>query len=119
MSGHDSPASLADGYDEEYTARLKQIYARLLQDLLNLRQNPVASLSMVAVERRLHKELILVAFLSHPEATEEDFERLWPRLRDDELCNHANNVYRQTRETIKIELATGRSLEDIIAGDSD
>ncbi len=39
--------------------------------------------------QRLLKRIVRETFMSHFAATEEDFERNWPRLRDDILCGHA------------------------------
>ncbi|MBA3438351.1 MAG: hypothetical protein H0T92_00580 [Pyrinomonadaceae bacterium] len=44
------------------------------------------------------------AFLTHSIATEEDFERLWPRLRDDMLCEHAATVYLQVMDAVAEDL---------------
>jgi hypothetical protein len=39
------------------------------------------------------RAVVREAFLSHPAATEEDFERCWPRLRDEMFREHALRAY--------------------------
>lgn len=46
------------------------------------------------------KELMRASFLSNPLATEEDFERLWPRLFDEMLCIQAHDVHRQVMDAL-------------------
>ncbi len=50
------------------------------------------------------KELIRAAFLTNIMATEEDFERLWPRLFDEMLCLEAHDVHRQVMDTLAAQL---------------
>ena len=47
------------------------------------------------------------AFLSNGLASEEDFERLWPRLRDDGSCDHAEGVHMQVMEALAGEVENG------------
>ncbi len=48
-----------------------------------------------ASAQQLLRRIMRVAFMSHHAATEEDFERCWPRLRDDLLCEHAASVFNE------------------------
>ncbi len=50
------------------------------------------------------KELMRASFLSNPLATEEDFERLWPRLFDEMLCLQAHDVHRQVMDALIAQL---------------
>ncbi len=50
------------------------------------------------------KELMRAAFLSNIMATEEDFERLWPRLFDEMLCLQAHEVHRQVMDALAAQL---------------
>ncbi len=56
-------------------------------------RDEVASLPDETAQRlagqRLLRSIVRETFMSHFAATEEDFERCWPRLRDDILCGHA------------------------------
>jgi hypothetical protein len=51
-------------------------------------------------EINTYKELMRVAFLSNPAATEDDFERLWPRLREDALCSYANVAHARALQAV-------------------
>ena len=46
-----------------------------------------------ASAQRLLKEIVRETFMAHQAATDEDFERCWPRLRDDILCEHAAHMF--------------------------
>ena len=63
-----------------------------------------------AAEEGVFKEQLRRACLTHPTATEEDFERLWPRLRDDAICDHTMTVYFQVVGALVEEL--GNEIED-------
>lgn len=43
--------------------------------------------------QELLRQIVHETFMAHFAATEEDFERCWPRLRDDILCGHAAQVF--------------------------
>lgn len=46
------------------------------------------------------RDVVRAAFLTHPAATEADFERCWPALRDEMFKQHALRVY-NTRKSEK------------------
>jgi hypothetical protein len=50
------------------------------------------------------KELMRASFLSNPLATEEAFERLWPKLFDEMLSIHAHDVHRQVMDALIAQL---------------
>jgi len=61
--------------------------------------------------------MLRAAFLSHPAATEEDFERCWPELRDEVLMRHALTIYRKMRlEVKKREAGEGAAVSGDEAG---
>lgn len=74
---------------------LKQEFARLMRERLAVEESGVGDEERRAAVEGIMKRQMRAAFLTHAVATEEDFERLWPRLRDDALCEHATNVYFQ------------------------
>ena len=43
------------------------------------------------------RDIVRAAFLTHPAATDEDFERCWPTLRDEMFKQHALRVYNTRR----------------------
>lgn len=93
---------------EEYhpaVEELKPEFARLMRERLEVEESDVGEEERRAAVEGIMKRQMRAAFLTHAMATEEDFERLWPRLRDDALCEHATNVYFQ--------------LVDAVAGDED
>lgn len=53
-----------------------------------------------AAEISTERELMRIAFLSNTSATEDDFERLWPRLRDDALCSYANTTHARALQAV-------------------
>ncbi len=46
------------------------------------------------------RDLMRLAFLSNTAATEDDFERLWPRLRDDALCSYSNTTHARALQAV-------------------
>lgn len=84
---------------------LKQEFARLMRERLEVEESGVGDEERRAAVEGIMKRQMRAAFLTHAVATEQDFERLWSRLRDDALCEHATNVYFQ--------------LVDAMAGDED
>lgn len=83
---------------------LKAIYARLLQERMDLEEAEVDEVERRTGIEEVFKEQMRQAFLTHSIATEEDFQRLWPRLRDDILCEHAATVYLQVMDALAEEL---------------
>jgi len=53
-----------------------------------------------AAEISTERELMRAAFLSNTAATEEDFERLWPRLFDDLLCSYASAIHARALQAV-------------------
>jgi hypothetical protein len=99
---------------EEVTA-LKPLFARLIVRQLD------ESRALTEGERRaadveVYKAQMRAAFLSNPLATEQDFERLWPRLRDDSLCEHAVLTYGQVMAALSRDVDEGRLLHDYLGG---
>lgn len=83
------------GQDHPAVEGLKQEFARLMRERLEVEESGVGDEERRAAVEGIMKRQMRAAFLTHAVATEEDFERLWPRLRDDALCEHATNVYFQ------------------------
>ena len=101
------------GEEEAEVTRLKPTFARLLLELKR-----ISEIEGEAERREAHisntKEFHRAAFLTHPEATEEDFERLWPRMFDDLLCEHASIVYMQTMGALGRDFKEGKSPADYL-----
>jgi len=95
------------GHEEYHPAveELKPEFARLMRERLELEESDIGEAERRTAVEEILKRQMRAAFLTHAVATEADFERLWPRLRDDALCEHATNVYFQ--------------LVDAVAGDED
>jgi hypothetical protein len=98
-----------DEYDPEVEA-LKPEFARLMTERLQLDESDMDEEERRAAVERIFKQQLRAAFLTHAIATEADFDRLWPRLRDDALCDHANSVYYQVIDAI------AEDIEDRIDG---
>lgn len=87
----------ADETEELHPAveELKLQFARLTRKRLEIEESDASEAERRAAIEEVLKEQMRAAFLTHTMATAGDFERLWPRLRDDLLCEHATNVYFQ------------------------
>lgn len=83
---------------------LKPEFIRLMRKRLEIEDSTFDEAERRAATDEIFKQQMRGAFLTHTLATEEDFERLWPRLRDDSLCEHANTVYFQVIDAIAEEL---------------
>lgn len=83
---------------------LKPVYAHLLQRRIELEGANINDAERRAAVEEIFREQLRAAFLTHSIATEEDFERLWPRLRDDLLCEHATTVYLQVMDAVAEDL---------------
>ena len=84
---------------------LKPVYLLLLQRRMELEEADIDEAERRAAAEGMFKEQMRLAFLTHSIATEADFERLWPRLRDDLLCAHTSNVFLQVMDAVAEELA--------------
>jgi hypothetical protein len=84
---------------------LKPVYLRLMQRRTELEEAGIDKEERRAVVEEIFKEQMRLAFLTHAIATEDDFERLWPRLRDDMLCGHTSNVFLHVMEVLAEELS--------------
>jgi hypothetical protein len=83
---------------------LKPVYARLLQRRIEIEEADMGDAERRVEVENIFREQMRAAFLTHSIATEEDFERLWPRLRDDMLCEHAATVYLQVMDAVAEDL---------------
>jgi hypothetical protein len=101
---HDEPA--------EVTA-LKPVFARLIVRQLDQNQALTAA-ERQAADLNIYKEQMRAAFLTNPLATPADFERLWPRLRDNDLCDHAVLTYGQVMEALSRDVDAGKLLHDYL-----
>jgi hypothetical protein len=94
-----------DAFEEsKEAAELKETYWEILERQQQEMAATTDETERRAIEGQQHKELIRLAFMTHPQATEDDFERLWPRLRDDDFCEHAHLIYMQTMEALQRDL---------------
>ena len=83
---------------------LKAAYVRLMHRRLEIEASELDEAERQAAIEEVFKEQMRGAFLTHALATEADFERLWRRLRDDVLCEHATSVYFQVMDALVEEL---------------
>ena len=81
------------------------VYLRLMQRRMELEEADIDKEERRAGVEEIFKEQIRLAFLTHTIATEADFERLWPRLRDDFLCEHTSNVFLHVMDALAEELS--------------
>ena len=84
---------------------LKPAYVLLTQRRMELEESGINNEERRAGVEQIFRAQIRLAFLTHHIATEEDFERLWPRLRDDLLCEHTSSVFLQVMDALAEELS--------------
>ncbi|MCA1591992.1 MAG: hypothetical protein LC754_04955 [Acidobacteria bacterium] len=73
--------------------------AEKVNGLIEEWQDEVANVPNESEQRlsaqRLLRRIVHETFMAHFASTEEDFERCWPRLRDDILCEHAAQIFNE------------------------
>jgi hypothetical protein len=74
---------------------LKPEFLRLMRESAEIKGSDMGAAERRAAAEGVFKEQLRRACLTHSTATEADFERLWPRLRDDAICDHTMTVYFQ------------------------
>lgn len=106
MSSDGNGAAWANDVDDDFPelAELQLTFAKLLQRRLEAEQSEMDESARNEVREEVFKEQMRASFMTHELATEEDFERLWPRLRDDVLCENAASVYLQVMDALAEEL---------------
>lgn len=92
-------ASEPDEFDSEIED-LKPVFAEIMQRRMSIEEADMDEEEERAAVEQTFKEQLRAAFMTHALATEDDFERLWPRLRDDALCEHATAVYFQVMDAL-------------------
>jgi len=88
-TGRSAAKSAHDTKQRESFQSLVGTYRRIVEEQGEKRKLITDPDELRDAEISTERELMRVAFLSNTAATEEDFERLWPRLRDDALCSYA------------------------------
>ncbi|MDQ3754215.1 MAG: hypothetical protein M3371_05725 [Acidobacteriota bacterium] len=73
-------------------AEMDESITNLLEELAGITAGKKSEAEQRAAAQRIFKQVVREAFLTHYATTEEDFERCWPRLRDDQFCEHATDV---------------------------
>ncbi|MDQ3252945.1 MAG: hypothetical protein M3R15_03395 [Acidobacteriota bacterium] len=77
-----------------------RVYRRILEEQAIKQKIITDQDDLRDVQVFTQKELMRASFLSNPFATEEDFERLWPKLFDEMLCLQAHDVHRQVMDAL-------------------
>ncbi len=85
-------------------ALLVKCYREILRAQPAKEQAAAGEEELRAVRLAAQKEMTRAAFLSVHLATEEDFERLWPRLFDDQLCILTNAVHSRVLAALNRQL---------------
>jgi hypothetical protein len=89
-TGRSAARSAHDTKQQEAFQALVAAYRHIAGEHAERQKLITDEASLRAAEIAAERELMRAAFLSNTAATEDDFERLWPRLRDDALCSFAN-----------------------------
>ena len=95
-----------DDEDEEFYPEIEELkpeFLRLMQELAEIKRTDLGAAELRTAEEKVFREQFRRACLTHPMATEADFERLWPRLRDDAICDHTMTVYFQVLDALAEE----------------
>ncbi len=93
--------------DEELYPEIQELvpeFIRLMRELAEIKRSDMGAAERRAAAEGVFKEQLRRACLTHSIATEADFERLWPRLRDDAICDHTMTVYLQVIDALTEEL---------------
>ena len=77
-----------------------RVYRRILEEQAIKQKIVTDKDDLREVHIFTQKELMRASFLSNGLATEEDFERLWPKLFDEMLCIQAHEVHRQVMDAL-------------------
>ncbi len=85
---------------QEDLEALVRVYRRILEEQAIKQKIITDKDDLREVHIFTQKELMRAAFLSNRLATEEDFERLWPKLFDEMLCIEAHEVHRQVMDAL-------------------
>ncbi len=89
---------------EDDVESFARVYRRILEEQAIKQKIITDTDDLRAVQIFTQKELMRASFLSNHLATEEDFERLWPRLFDEMLCLQAHDVHRQVMDALIAQL---------------
>ena len=92
--------------DEELYPEIQELvpeFIRLMRELAEIKGSDMGAVEQRAAAEGVFKEQLRRACLTHSIATEADFERLWPRLRDDAICDHTMTVYFQVVDALAEE----------------
>lgn len=105
MSSEGNGATWVNEPDDEFPelAELQLTFARLLQKRVEAEESEMDEAERNEVREEIFKEQMRASFMTHELATEADFNRLWPRLRDDILCENAASVYLQVMDALAEE----------------
>jgi hypothetical protein len=86
--------------ENDYIKELLPIYRHLTAEHFQRIESITDPNELRVAEVAYQKEQMRAAFLSNELATDEDFERLWPSLLDEQLRQHAQGVFMQVTDSI-------------------
>jgi hypothetical protein len=98
-TGRSAARSAHDTKQRESFQALVGVYRHIAGEHAEL-QKQLTDDELRAAEISTERELMRAAFLSNTAATEEDFDRLWARLRDDALCSYANVAHARALQAV-------------------
>lgn len=87
----------------ERIEELKPKYVELLRRRREAEQS-LTDYKLREAMTEIHKDMMREAFLVNSLTTEEDFERLWPRILDDYFCETAGTNYKIILEALHLEI---------------
>ena len=94
-------------FDEEESPQLEELkfkFAQLMLERAQLEETITDEEKLRAARMEIYKQMMRAAFLANDLATEKDFARLWPRLRDDFLCGYAQSMYLRALDDLAEEM---------------
>ena len=83
---------------------LKLKFAGLVLEEAQLEETITDEEKLRAARMEIYQQMMREAFLTNDLATEKDFARLWPRLRDDFLCGYAQSMYLRALDDLADEM---------------
>ena len=106
MSGSDNSGE-EELFDEEESPQLEELkikFAQLMLERAEIEDTITDEEKLRAAHMEIYRQMMREAFLTNDLATEKDFARLWPRLRDDFLCGYAQSMYLRAMEDLSDEI---------------
>src|SRR4051794_28777947 len=93
-----------EGVDEETIEKLLPVYAEIAENMIEQFDPSFDTEKMRKLSMASTKAMVKAAFMSNNLASEKDFTRLWPRILDEMLVEHARNVHYAVTPRLRVHM---------------